>query len=170
MLTYISPEETYRRMAAHEILLVDVRSVEEIKELSINGAVLAPLSIISLQRLEQEDSNNKPVVFFCRSGRRTKAAAALLSSLAPETYQMQGGLIAWQSAALPVRTQERKNLPLQRQIFIAAGSLALFGALGSFIWTPLVWLAAFVGAGLTFSGLTGFCGMGVLLSKMPWNK
>jgi hypothetical protein len=27
-----------------------------------------------------------------------------------------------------------------------------------------------VGAGLTFAGISGFCGMARLLSAMPWNK
>jgi hypothetical protein len=27
-----------------------------------------------------------------------------------------------------------------------------------------------VGAGLTFAGVTGFCGMARLLAVMPWNK
>jgi hypothetical protein len=31
-------------------------------------------------------------------------------------------------------------------------------------------LSAFVGAGLVFAGVTDFCGMGLLLAKMPWNK
>jgi hypothetical protein len=31
-------------------------------------------------------------------------------------------------------------------------------------------LSAFVGAGLVFAGITDFCGMGLLLARMPWNK
>ena len=31
-------------------------------------------------------------------------------------------------------------------------------------------LSAFVGAGLTFAGLTGRCGMTTLLAHMPWNR
>jgi hypothetical protein len=31
-------------------------------------------------------------------------------------------------------------------------------------------LSAFVGAGLTFSGVTDTCGMAMLLAKMPWNR
>ncbi|MDK4530548.1 DUF2892 domain-containing protein, partial [Kingella kingae] len=29
---------------------------------------------------------------------------------------------------------------------------------------------AFVGVGLVFAGVTGFCGMAKLLAKMPWNR
>jgi hypothetical protein len=31
-------------------------------------------------------------------------------------------------------------------------------------------LTWFVGAGLTFAGISGFCGMARLLAVMPWNK
>jgi len=39
-------------------------------------------------------------------------------------------------------------------------------------WVDPRWygLAAFVGAGLTFAGISNTCGMAVLLSKMPWNQ
>jgi predicted branched-subunit amino acid permease len=33
-----------------------------------------------------------------------------------------------------------------------------------------VWLAGFVGAGLVFAGVTDFCGMGLLMARMPWNR
>ena len=54
---------------------------------------------------------------------------------------------------------------------IAAGGLVLLGtflAVAVSIWFVL--LAAFVGAGLAFAGLTGWCGMAMLLARMPWNK
>ncbi|TPV43003.1 YgaP-like transmembrane domain, partial [Pantoea eucalypti] len=31
-------------------------------------------------------------------------------------------------------------------------------------------LSGVIGAGLIFSGVTGFCGMATLLQKMPWNR
>jgi hypothetical protein len=33
-----------------------------------------------------------------------------------------------------------------------------------------VFLCAFFGAGLTFAGSTGWCGLAILMSKMPWNR
>ena len=42
--------------------------------------------------------------------------------------------------------------------------------LGWFVHRGFFGLSAFVGAGLVFAGLTDFCGMGLLLAKMPWNK
>jgi hypothetical protein len=34
-------------------------------------------------------------------------------------------------------------------------------------WIALSW---FVGAGLVFAGVSGFCGMARLLAVMPWNR
>jgi predicted branched-subunit amino acid permease len=52
-----------------------------------------------------------------------------------------------------------------------AGSLVLIGVLlGWFVHRGFFGLSAFVGAGLVFAGITDFCGMGLLLAKLPWNK
>ena len=46
----------------------------------------------------------------------------------------------------------------------------LLGLALSLAWPQWLWLSAFVGAGLVFAGVTGFCGLGLLLARMPWNK
>jgi hypothetical protein len=54
---------------------------------------------------------------------------------------------------------------------IAAGSLVVLGiVLGFAIHPAFFGLSALMGAGLTFAGVTGFCGMARLLSIMPWNR
>jgi hypothetical protein len=58
-----------------------------------------------------------------------------------------------------------------RQVFLAAGLLIIVGCIGSYtIHEYFIFLPLMVGAGLMFSGLTGWCGMALLLAKMPWNK
>jgi rhodanese-related sulfurtransferase len=50
-------------------------------------------------------------------------------------------------------------------------SLVLLGVLLSQSVAPgWIWLSGFVGAGLIFAGISGFCGMARLLSVMPWNR
>jgi rhodanese-related sulfurtransferase len=70
-----------------------------------------------------------------------------------------------------VRKLKNAPLPLMRQVQIAAGSLILLGLILSNTvapaWIILTW---FVGAGLTFAGVSGFCGMARLLAVMPWNR
>jgi len=54
---------------------------------------------------------------------------------------------------------------------ICAGSIILIcSLLAIFISKWFVLIPAFVGAGLLNAGITEWCGMGLLLAKMPWNK
>ncbi len=54
---------------------------------------------------------------------------------------------------------------------IAAGVLILLGVLlGYTVNGGFFLLSGAVGAGLTFAGVTGFCGMARLLATMPWNR
>jgi predicted branched-subunit amino acid permease len=72
---------------------------------------------------------------------------------------------------LPVTRSSVKIISLERQVRIVAGSLVLIGVLlGWFVHRGFFGLSAFVGAGLVFAGITDFCGMGLLLAKLPWNK
>ena len=84
---------------------------------------------------------------------------------------LAGGLERWQSEGLPVERQAGAPMPLMRQVQIAAGSLVLLGLILSNVlapgWIAITW---FVGTGLTFAGVTGFCGMARLLAVMPWNR
>lgn len=52
-----------------------------------------------------------------------------------------------------------------------AGTLVLVGALGGdLIWRPLTYLAAAIGAGLTYSAVTDACGLALALGKLPYNR
>jgi rhodanese-related sulfurtransferase len=89
-----------------------------------------------------------------------------------EVYNVEGGTAAWERAGLQVvRREGRRVISLERQVRIAAGSLVLIGVtLGWLVHPALFGLAAFVGLGLVFAGVTDWCGMGLLLARMPWNQ
>ena len=59
---------------------------------------------------------------------------------------------------------------LERQVRLVAGSIVLTSILGSIAAPKLKWLAAAIGGGLTFAALTNTCAMGMLLSKLPYNR
>ncbi len=113
------------------------------------------------------------MVFHCRSGRRTSDNAAILQAAARNArcYLLEGGLDAWQRAGLPTQVDRSQPLEIMRQVQIAAGLLVLTGvALGLLVTPAFFGLSAFVGAGLTFAGISGWCGMAGLLCVMPWNR
>lgn len=169
MLTLISPHDAFAQVQAGTAKIIDIRDTSEYAEVFIQGAHLVPLSIIGKHPLDEEAG--KALIFTCRSGKRTEAARPVLEQVTKgEAFVLDGGLMAWEKAGLPVAHMPRAVMSLFRQIQIAAGSLVLLGVVGSAFWHPFYLLTAFVGAGLVFAGITGFCGMGVVLSKMPWNK
>ncbi|MDG2344819.1 MAG: DUF2892 domain-containing protein, partial [Opitutae bacterium] len=60
---------------------------------------------------------------------------------------------------------------IERQVRIAAGLLVLCGTLaGTYIHSGFLFIPGFVGAGLTFAGISDTCGMAMLLTKCPWNQ
>ncbi|MCL2790383.1 MAG: rhodanese-like domain-containing protein [Desulfobulbus sp.] len=169
MARMISPREAAQLQERGEATLIDVRETEEFDAVHIAGARLQPLSVLA--QLPADDDQGKPVIYFCRSGRRTATAMAQLESRGhAETLILDGGLIAWRQAGLPVVVGDKGPLPIMRQVHVAAGALVvIFVGLGQL--APVFrLLAALVGCGLLFSGLTGACGMALFLTKMPWNK
>ena len=79
--------------------------------------------------------------------------------------------MAWNSAGLPVERSEKKRLPLMRQVQLIIGLLAVTGSILALVVDKnFALIPAVLGAGLTLAGSTGWCGMAVVLSKMPWNK
>ena len=83
---------------------------------------------------------------------------------------VEGGTEAWIAAGLPVSRGVAKVISLERQVRIVAGTLVLTGVLlAYFVHPAFVGISAFVGAGLIFAGVTDWCGMGLLLAKLPWN-
>lgn len=170
MLPKISPQQAKLMLDAGAIL-VDIREPDEHARERIADAKHMPLS-----RLDDADLSvhqGRPVVFHCRSGARTLASAPRLAAKAGEckAYAIDGGLDAWRNAGLPVVTDRRQPIELQRQVQIGAGTLTFVGTLLGLLISP--WFFAvplFVGAGLTTAGVTGFCGLAIVLMRMPWNR
>jgi len=164
-LTKITPAEARARIA-EGAALVDIRAADEHARSRIPGALNAPLgSAFNL-------GDAPAVIYHCRSGMRTDANATQLAAASPcEAYLLEGGIEAWRAAGLPVITDAKAPLEIMRQVQITAGLLVLIGVIGALTVTPwLIGLSAFVGAGLTFAGVTGWCGMAKLLALMPWNQ
>jgi rhodanese-related sulfurtransferase len=167
--------ELQKRLAAGEsVAVVDVRTPVEYDEVHAPSAVNIPLDRVSKEALAAAGcvECGKPVYLLCRSGQRaTKAAEKLLACGFSHPVVIAGGTLAWIEAGLPVTRGESKVISLERQVRIAAGAIVFTAAiLAHFVSPNFVWLAGFVGAGLVFAGVTDFCGMGLLIAKMPWNQ
>ncbi|MDK4680283.1 rhodanese family protein [Kingella negevensis] len=151
-------------------VLVDIRSVNEYRAKHIVQAQSMPLD--ELDKLSPP--SQAVVIFHCLSGMRTRQNWDKLRAFAhnaAEIYVLDGGLNAWEQAGLPVEKVANAPMDIMRQVQIAAGSLVLLGVIFGALVSPVFYvLSAFVGVGLVFAGVTGFCGMAKLLAKMPWNR
>lgn len=174
MVATISPQEIFRlRQSGQSVELIDVRTPVEYQELHVEFARNIPLDRLDAKAIQAERNGgpDQPLYVVCRTGGRGKQACEkLLSAGLVNVFNVEGGTLACEAAGLPI-VRGKKAISLERQVRIAAGALVVIGAaLG--IWVHIYWigLAAFVGAGLMFAGITDTCGMAMVLARMPWNQ
>lgn len=169
-VTEAAPSVVASWLRSGDTVLVDVREDVEHAEERIEGAVHAPLSRFDAEALRAAHAG-KRVVFHCRSGKRSADAAGRYRRGNEAVLHLAGGIEGWKAAGLAVVRAARGHLPIMRQVQIVAGVLVLAGVgLGVAVSPWFLGVSAFVGAGLTFAGATGWCGMAALLGRMPWNR
>ena len=156
-----------KRLIDAGALLVDIREPHEHAREHVPGSRNMPLS-----RLEALPADAQAIIFHCRSGARTSGNASRLAAAAGcEAYILEGGIDAWKKAGLPVAVDRGQPIEIMRQVRITAGALVLIGILlGIWVAPSFLALSGFVGAGLLFAGISGWCGMAKLLGLMPWNR
>jgi len=167
----IAPVELQKMlMAQPSVPVIDVRTPAEFAEAHVPQACNVPLDKLKPDSLQLQ--KDQPVYLLCRSGgRAAKAADKFVKEGFTQPVVVEGGTFAWIEANLLVTRGQTRVISLERQVRIVAGSLVFIGvALGWFVHRGFYELSAFVGAGLVFAGITDFCGMGLLLARMPWNK
>jgi len=154
--------------SVEDMVLLDVRSPIEFEAEHIANSVNVPLSELDA-RLD-EVSRQGQLVVICRSGKRAERGAYSLLGKGFQPIVLEGGLVAWRKAGLPVK-EGKKMLPIERQIQLIVGIGVLTGVhLGVFINPWFLIIPGFFGAGLTFAGLSGTCALGIMLGKAPWNQ
>ncbi|MHC4403376.1 MAG: rhodanese-like domain-containing protein [Planctomycetota bacterium] len=156
-----------------DLQLIDVRMPAEFREVHVVGARNVPFDRLSAEQLSSEsaEDGSSTVYFICKVGKRSHKACEKARELGlPNVVNVEGGTDVCIAAGLPVE-RGKKAVSLERQVRITAGGLVLVGAVLAVAVHPY-WAAlpALIGAGLAYSGVTDTCGMGMLLSKMPWNR
>ncbi len=154
-----------------EAFLIDVREPAENQATKIEGSHLIPSAQISTKSLPKYDS--KKLVIHCHSGKRSLNACTKLLSEDPnlEIYNLEGGIVAWNDAGKKINKSGKFFLPLNQQVQLTIGLFVLMGSALGYLATPAFFIIpAFFGAGLCFAGLSGWCGLAILIAAMPWNK
>jgi rhodanese-related sulfurtransferase len=170
----IDPRELHRRLAAGDpAALLDVRTPAEHAAAHVPGARLVPLADLDPAAVLRDlGPGGPPLYVLCQSGGRARRAIAQFQQAGyAGCVLVEGGTQAWIDAGLPVNRGPSRVLPLMRQVQITVGLVSGAGAALALTvspWFALIPLAT--GAGLLLAGLTGFCGLALLLAQMPWNR
>jgi rhodanese-related sulfurtransferase len=167
---HISATDLISMTARGEALVIDVREPGEFESGHIASAVSVPLARLGLD--EMSVPHGKTLVLVCASGRRSASGCEVVAKrLDGAVYSLDGGMNAWRAAGGTVVGRSRSVLSIDRQVQVIAGLLVLSGVVFGFTLHPGFFaLSGFVGAGLTFAGLSGFCGMARVLALAPWNQ
>ena len=136
----------------------------------IPGSYNVPLPTLQEHRDELRRHLDEDVVLVCRSGGRARQAEqALAGAGLPGLRVLDGGMNAWEGAGGEVN-RGRSTWELERQVRLTAGSLVLASVLASTALPRAKWVAAAIGGGLSAAALSNTCAMGMVLSRMPWNR
>jgi rhodanese-related sulfurtransferase len=77
------------------VILLDVRTVAENKEIRIPDSLLIPLDTLQVQAATLLSDKNAKIIIYCRSGNRSKEAADILIELGYTNVLDMGGIIDW---------------------------------------------------------------------------
>ena len=96
--------EQAEKQIASGVQLLDVRTKEEWNEGHLKGAKLVPVTEEGfLAKAEAALDPKKPVLVYCKSGKRSaKAAKELREAGFTPVLEMEGGIMAWEKAGKPL--------------------------------------------------------------------
>ncbi|WP_027661293.1 rhodanese-like domain-containing protein [Salinispora fenicalii] len=150
--------------------LLDVRTPAEFDTAHIPGAYNVPLDQLKEHRAELRSHLDEDVVLICHSGTRATQARRTLAGIGlPNVKVLTGGMVAWRRSVGPV-TEGTPRWDLERQVRLVAGVIVLASVVASLFVPGAEWIAGLIGAGLTAAALTNTCALGMLLSKLPYNR
>ena len=97
------PSEAIAMINHEEAVVVDVRESNEFSNGHIINSIHMPLGTFKDKTKDLEKYKDKPIIVSCRSGSRSAAACGMLKKAGFENvYNLSGGVMAWQSANLPL--------------------------------------------------------------------
>lgn len=100
----VDPPEMVRRMNHEDAIVLDVREDQEYAEGHIVNALHIPLGVLEKRLDELPPHKDKGIIVYCRSGdRAARAGATLRKQGFNNVFKLNGGILAWKAANLPVQ-------------------------------------------------------------------
>jgi rhodanese-related sulfurtransferase len=105
----VSPGEATQLINHNNAVVLDVREDKEYADGHILNSVHVPLGNLKDQLGRLEKYRTRHVIVSCRSGNRSASACATLRKHGFENvFNLKGGVLAWQSASLPLSKTGKK--------------------------------------------------------------
>ena len=97
-------------IADSNVVILDVRKVDEFAEGHIKGAILIDqFQSDFVEQAQAKLPKDKTIAVYCRSGRRSANAAGKLADIGYKCVNLKGGILAWKKADMSVTTVDGEN-------------------------------------------------------------
>ena len=104
----VEPQAATDLINRRDAVVVDVRPAADFAKGHIINAVNIPMNGFKKQIGTLQKHKGKPIVISCRSGSQSSAACHQLRKAGfEEVYNLRGGVLAWESANLPLTRKKR---------------------------------------------------------------
>ncbi len=99
----VSPADAVRLISREDAVVIDLRPDGEFRNGHIVNAVHVPFDQVESRLGRLGKYRQRPVIAACRTGQQSASAARRLRSEGFErVHRLQGGMMAWQNADLPL--------------------------------------------------------------------
>jgi rhodanese-related sulfurtransferase len=152
------------------IRILDVREGFEFETVHIPGSYNVPLDTLGEHAGDLAELEH-PIVLVCQSGGRATQAHSRLTASGKDTLHiLEGGMNSWIGSGGEVTRGENQRWAMDRQIRLMAGTVALGSVLLSAFVPKAKWIAAGIGAGLTYVSVTDDCPITPFVAMLPYNR
>ena len=99
----LTPAAAVQLMNSDDVVVLDVREPNETVSGKIAKAIQIPVGAVAKRIGELEKHKNKTLLVYCKTGARSGMACKELSKNGfDKVYSLNGGILAWQDAHLPI--------------------------------------------------------------------
>lgn len=99
----VTPQQATELINRKDAVVVDVRPIADFSKAHIINSINIPATSLKNQLTLLDKHKHAPVIVACRSGGQSAALCKTLTDNGfEEVHNLKGGILAWQSAKLPV--------------------------------------------------------------------
>ena len=109
-MTRVTPMQAVSLFNKGDALVLDVRTQQEYDEGHVLDALNIPMGYLESRINEIQNYKSQPVILVCQSGNRSMQAAHQLKKQGfTDLNNLEGGMLAWKNANLPIITKATKS-------------------------------------------------------------